>query len=267
MRNEIEMLKKKLQASESQASLTANPNLRVLEVLKQMGIEGTVQEDGTILLPDGRVVGSAMAVGSGGGDGIHLASATSLPRGAEMDQMLDGASAELQELVADLSHQAKLMKTKMKQRKEECEKLKSQIQENQHQHAALVVSMKRSNQQVSKVGTRDKSSWIILNPFCDSLCSSQLSNELSNKTQKLEDLQRVMKETHGQQIEDLVSHNQKLLQQQHAVMSSIPQSLMFNTKLLQDAQKANEKVSDTYNEHQSSCDSLLFIASPDADLP
>ena len=133
-----------------------------------------------------------------------------------MDQMLDGASAELQELVADLSHQLKLQKTKLKQRKEECEKLKGQIQENQHQHASLVVSMKRSNQ--------------------------QLSTELSNKTQKLEDLQRMMTETHGQQIDDLVNHNQKLLQQQHAVMSSIPQSLMFNTKLLQDAQKANEKI-------------------------
>jgi hypothetical protein len=133
-----------------------------------------------------------------------------------MDQMLDGASAELQELVADLSHQVKLQKTKLKQRKEESEKLKVQIQENQHQHAALVVSMKRSNQ--------------------------QLSTELSNKTQKLEDLQRMMTETHGQQIDDLVNHNQKLLQQQHAVMSSIPQSLMFNTKLLQDAQKANEKI-------------------------
>lgn len=183
-----------------------------------MGIQGTVQEDGTILLPDGRVVGSAVGAPPGGfgADGAHLASAASLPRGAEMDQMLDGASAELQELVADLSHQLKLQKTKLKQRKEECEKLKGQIQENQHQHASLVVSMKRSNQ--------------------------QLSTELSNKTQKLEDLQRMMTETHGQQIDDLVNHNQKLLQQQHAVMSSIPQSLMFNTKLLQDAQKANEKI-------------------------
>lgn len=182
-----------------------------------MGIEGTIQQDGTILLPDGRVVGSAMAAPPGGiGGGAGAISASSPPRGAEMDQMLDGASAELQELVADLNHQAKLMKTKLKQRKEECEKLKGQITENQHQHAALVVSMKRSNQ--------------------------QLSNELSSKTQKLEDLQRIMKETHGQQIDELVNHNQTLLQQQHAVMSSIPQSLMFNTKLLQDAQKVNEKI-------------------------
>ena len=52
-----------------------------------------------------------------------------------------------------------------------------------------------------------------------------------------------MKETHGQQISELVSHNQKLLNQQHAVMSSIPQSLLVNTTLLNDARKANEKIS------------------------
>jgi hypothetical protein len=59
----------------------------------------------------------------------------------------------------------------------------------------------------------------------------------------LEDLQRIMKETHGQQIDELVSHNQKILSQQHAMINSIPNSLMVNTTLLADARKANEKIS------------------------
>ncbi|GMH74374.1 hypothetical protein TrLO_g3214 [Triparma laevis f. longispina] len=216
MRSEIEVLKKQLAASQSQASLAGDPNLRVLEVLKQLGIACTVQEDGTLMMPDGRVLGSALALGPGAMD--NVASATSLGvHGADFDNMMDGASAELQELVADLTQQMKMTKQKLRIKKEDNEKMKNQLAETQGQHQQVVLSMKRSNQ--------------------------QLSHELSQKAQKLEDLQRIMKETHGQQIDELVSHNQKILSQQHAMLNSIPNSLMVNTTLLADARKANEKIS------------------------
>ena len=159
MRSEIEILKKRLAASESQASLAGDPNIRVLEVLKQLGIEAVVQGDGTLVLPDGRVLGSALALP--GGDLGGVASAASLGiMNADFDNALSGASAELQELVADLTQQLKMTKTKLRTKKEENERVKNQLGEQHQQHQQIVLSMKRSNQ--------------------------QLSHELSQKAQKLE---------------------------------------------------------------------------------
>jgi len=87
MKEEINLLKKKLAASESQLSLGADPNIRVLEVLKQLGIEATVNPNGTLMMSDGRVLGSALATGDG--EQSNMASATSIGiRGDEFDQMM-----------------------------------------------------------------------------------------------------------------------------------------------------------------------------------
>ena len=131
--------------------------------------------------------------------------------------MMSGASLELQELVADLTQQAKTMKTKMKHKKEEVEKLKSEAVEAKNSHVQAVSSMKRSNQ--------------------------QLSSELGNTKRKLDELQTVMRETHETQLGELVDHNNKILLQQHNLLQQLPADLKVNTNLLEDARRANQQIS------------------------
>jgi len=123
---------------------------------------------------------------------------------------------ELQELVSDLTQQQKQLKQKLKIKKENLEKMTSQFQETQNQHAEVINHMRRAQQ--------------------------NLSQDLHDKTKKLEDLTKVMKETHGNQIQELVSHNQKLLTQQHQMMANVPNVLKVNSSLLQDARTIEKKV-------------------------
>jgi len=114
MVDEISLLKKKLAQSESQLNLGVDPNIRVLEVLKQLGITATANADGTLQMSDGRVLGSALATGNG--ETNNQASATSLGfRGEEYDQMMNGASTELQEVSHnDKNYSTQLNSTQLK---------------------------------------------------------------------------------------------------------------------------------------------------------
>ena len=123
---------------------------------------------------------------------------------------------ELQELVADLTQQAKTMKQKMRVRKEDGEKLKEELANQKAKEVAAIASMKRSNQ--------------------------QLSTQLANKARKLDELQTVLKEAHGNQISELVDNNQKILQQQHELLQQLPSSLKVNSDLLADARRANSRI-------------------------
>ena len=213
MAEEIALLKKKLSASESATKLGADPNIRVLEVLKQLGITATVNPDGTLQLADGRILGSALAVGgmAAGGEGTNSAATLGF-EAQQFEEMMSGASSELKELVADLQHQMKQLKNKNKEKKDENEKMKKQLQENQNAHSQVVVAMKRTQQ--------------------------QLQGELTNKARKLDELTTVMKEAHGNQIQELVSHNQKILMHQHQMIQNVPASLKVNSDIINDAKAA-----------------------------
>ena len=225
MSSEIALLKKQLQLSASQQSLAADPNLRVLEVLKQLGITAEVQPDGTLKLPDGRVIGTPLAVANEGdkaGNAGNAASATGAlggsnggSSGQEFEQMMSGASMELQELVADLTRQAAAMKVKMRQRKEETEKVKADLVEQKAAHSQAVVAIKLANQ--------------------------KLSTDLASKARKLGELEAALREAHGNQITELVGNNQKILQEQHNLLQNCRQNLP-NADLLADARRANQRI-------------------------
>jgi len=107
--------------------------------------------------------------------------------------------------------QQKILKTKLKTKKDDVEKMQNQFQETQNSHAQVVNHMRRAQQ--------------------------TLATDLNEKSKKLEDLTRVMKETHGNQIQELLTHNQKILIQQHEFIQNVPSVLKVNSELLQDTKK------------------------------
>ena len=86
MSEEITLLKKKLKHSESSASLVANPNERVLDVLKQLGITAVPMLDGTLQLPDGRIIGAPVVMPGVDGAGDNTASTATLGMGMGVNE-------------------------------------------------------------------------------------------------------------------------------------------------------------------------------------
>lgn len=93
----------------------SNPNSRVMTVLAQMGLTGATQlPDGSIRLPDGRIVGE-FGIGkdeTGGGDGIEGSGGVG-GRGASVSGVMKGVSASVQAMVQGLEAEVHASKKKL----------------------------------------------------------------------------------------------------------------------------------------------------------
>lgn len=95
--------------------MDANPNARVMAVLAQMGLTGASQlPDGSIRLPDGRIVGDfgMDKDKNGGGDGFEGNVGVG-GRGASVSEIMKGVPASVQAMVQGLEAEVRAAKKKL----------------------------------------------------------------------------------------------------------------------------------------------------------
>ncbi|CAN0188143.1 unnamed protein product [Ectocarpus fasciculatus] len=135
--------------------VSADANSRVLAVLAQMGLAGAVQlPNGSIRLPDGRIVGNLGLDGEGsGGDASNSLASGGGPgagggRGAYASGILKGVPPNVRTMVQGLEGEVRGLKKKLKERKKEVMSVQAQLEARR---AVFVESEKESKRRETEL--------------------------------------------------------------------------------------------------------------------
>ncbi|CAM9464616.1 unnamed protein product, partial [Laminaria digitata] len=136
-----------------------DPNARVMAVLMQMGLEGASQQpDGSIRLPDGRIVGNFGLDGEGrDGDDSDAGGGSGgggLARGSYASGVLKGVPASVRAIVEGLEGEVRRLKVKLQERKKDLVGLQGQLDAVRATSAeAQKGSRRRENDLAQKLAT------------------------------------------------------------------------------------------------------------------
>ncbi|CAM9832113.1 unnamed protein product, partial [Pylaiella littoralis] len=173
---------------------SAEANSRVLAVLAQMGLEGSMQlPNGSIRLPDGRIVGNfGLDAEGSGGDASNSTAGGVGGRAAYTSVILRGVPPNVRTMVQGLEGEVRGVKKKLKERKKELVSIQGQLEARR---AVFVKSEKESKRR-----------------------EAELEGKLAVAEAQLYEVEAAAARTKEEQLKAVVAGSQALLRRQRRLL-------------------------------------------------